>query len=316
MKKQNGITLIALIITIIVMLILVSVSVSVALNGGLFDAAKQAADKTELALKDELNLSSMETFWRQNGTTLKELTKGEQIDIGATVIGEGLPDISDYDGITWQVLGVENGKLLLTTSTTIGEKTLVGSEEKWDGANKKWTALEKELDDFCADKISLEETKAEKIRSITVEDINRVTGYNPLEDDVYKNTYGNPVGVDFPSGKVYWTEDTAYTYVASDYFTNTDSPAYTMLFKDSLFKDSEDRNISYFLASSYVYRNSGQNIYSGLREVGFSNSNICIGNKEFYTTEYFDEEDAFSQQRGTIRPVVIMSSDFVPVIAE
>ncbi len=42
-RKNKGITLIALIITIIVMLILVGVTVNVALNGGLFDVAKQAA---------------------------------------------------------------------------------------------------------------------------------------------------------------------------------------------------------------------------------------------------------------------------------
>ena len=40
MKKEKGITLIALIITIIVMLILVAVTISVALNGGLFNNAK------------------------------------------------------------------------------------------------------------------------------------------------------------------------------------------------------------------------------------------------------------------------------------
>lgn len=45
--RENGITLIALIITIIVMLILVGVTVRVALNGGLFDTAKEAATKTQ-----------------------------------------------------------------------------------------------------------------------------------------------------------------------------------------------------------------------------------------------------------------------------
>ena len=53
MKTQKGITLIALIITIIVMLILVGVTVNVALNGGLFDAAKDAANKTEIAMEEE-----------------------------------------------------------------------------------------------------------------------------------------------------------------------------------------------------------------------------------------------------------------------
>ena len=46
---QNGITLIALIITIIVMLILVGVTINVALNGGLFDKAKTATFETEMA---------------------------------------------------------------------------------------------------------------------------------------------------------------------------------------------------------------------------------------------------------------------------
>ena len=48
-KYNKGITLIALIITIIVMLILVGVTVNVALNGGLFDVAKQAASGMSMA---------------------------------------------------------------------------------------------------------------------------------------------------------------------------------------------------------------------------------------------------------------------------
>ena len=48
-RRNKGITLIALIITIIVMLILVGVTVNVALNGGLFDAAKQAASGMNMA---------------------------------------------------------------------------------------------------------------------------------------------------------------------------------------------------------------------------------------------------------------------------
>ena len=47
LKKQKGITLIALIITIIVMLILVGVTVNVALNGGLFEKAETATKGTE-----------------------------------------------------------------------------------------------------------------------------------------------------------------------------------------------------------------------------------------------------------------------------
>lgn len=58
MKGQKGITLIALVITIIVMLILVGVSVTVALNGGLFDTAKNAVDRTNEELVKENELDS------------------------------------------------------------------------------------------------------------------------------------------------------------------------------------------------------------------------------------------------------------------
>ena len=58
MKGQKGITLVALVITIIVMLILVGVSVTVALNGGLFDTAKDATEKTDAALTEENKLDS------------------------------------------------------------------------------------------------------------------------------------------------------------------------------------------------------------------------------------------------------------------
>lgn len=57
MKGQKGITLVALVITIIVMLILVGVSITVALNGGLFNTAKDAANNTAEARNAELNLS-------------------------------------------------------------------------------------------------------------------------------------------------------------------------------------------------------------------------------------------------------------------
>ena len=50
---ENGITLIALIITIIVMLILVTVVVTRAIDGGLFEYAKTAKDNTEIASEKE-----------------------------------------------------------------------------------------------------------------------------------------------------------------------------------------------------------------------------------------------------------------------
>ena len=57
-KNQNGITLIALVITIIVMLILVAVTITMAVNGGLFDYARRAGQETNRAVANEQELAS------------------------------------------------------------------------------------------------------------------------------------------------------------------------------------------------------------------------------------------------------------------
>lgn len=79
MKGQKGITLVALVITIIVMLILVGVSITVALNGGLFDTAKDAKTKYEGAASNEANSTFINvTTSTEDGS--KELTGNEAIE--------------------------------------------------------------------------------------------------------------------------------------------------------------------------------------------------------------------------------------------
>ena len=51
--QNNGITLIALIITIIIMLILVGITISIAVNGGLFQRANDASYQTKAATFQE-----------------------------------------------------------------------------------------------------------------------------------------------------------------------------------------------------------------------------------------------------------------------
>lgn len=59
-KKNNGITLVALIITIIVMLILASVSINMVINGEIFEYAGKAAGGTKNVLKAEEELANEE----------------------------------------------------------------------------------------------------------------------------------------------------------------------------------------------------------------------------------------------------------------
>lgn len=65
-EKEQGITLIALIITIIVMIILVGVTINVAINGGLFSQAQDAAKKQEeQTIYDQIVGMAV---WKSDGT--------------------------------------------------------------------------------------------------------------------------------------------------------------------------------------------------------------------------------------------------------
>ena len=62
MKKQNGITLVELVITIIILLILAGISIAALSNQGLFQKATKAGEETNKAAKNEQNtLTEYET---------------------------------------------------------------------------------------------------------------------------------------------------------------------------------------------------------------------------------------------------------------
>ena len=87
LKKQNGITLIALIITVIVMLILVGVTINVALNGGLFEKGEKAAFQTEAStVKEQLEMAKALKIMNADGKPLDDYS---DITVG---ILEGLDD--------------------------------------------------------------------------------------------------------------------------------------------------------------------------------------------------------------------------------
>lgn len=77
MRSEKGITLIALVITIIVMLILVAVTITMAVNGGLFDYAREAGEQTNGAVTNEQALA--------NGTVTVNDTNVTATDINGIV---------------------------------------------------------------------------------------------------------------------------------------------------------------------------------------------------------------------------------------
>ena len=218
--ESKGITLIALIITIIIMLILVTVSITMAVKGGLFKYASDAGKKTNEAIQDEQKLATLEeglsvdqliakftqtnSGWYEktdgvftNGTYTVNL--GDYIDYKCwnNKIDEGKltytsPEEkngysdqtftvnSDSNTIKWQVLGVENGQLLIVMK---GQAFPADSEWYYlFGAEALKYGID-ELNEIS--KIYGHGKNSTGARSITVEDVNKIAGYDPLHDSNY-----------------------------------------------------------------------------------------------------------------------------------
>ena len=104
-NTNNGITLIALIITIIVMLILVAVTISMAVNGGLFEKAANAGRQTNEAVIAEQELGTgrikIGNTWYDSpqdfidGKQSKNQGNGEQVKPETPGDEEGLPSYAN-----------------------------------------------------------------------------------------------------------------------------------------------------------------------------------------------------------------------------
>ncbi len=112
MKRNKGITLIALIITIILMLILVAVTVAIAVDGGIFRNARDASVKTEKKSLYETIVSAMkisndgdilikETAQGAKATIEEDKTKDNEIDRPTTI------EYDDNTNPTYAILTVE-----------------------------------------------------------------------------------------------------------------------------------------------------------------------------------------------------------------
>ena len=200
MKTQKGITLIALIITIIVMLILVGVSVSVALNTGLFKTAQGVAKNTQIASEEETALSNgtisiggekinIDDYINQLSIDLSGIKVGDIIEYTpasnytssakysvpteyAGCTGSFYTDVADT--VEWKVIGIE-GSTIKIIPNAVSSATLT-----IEGANG-WNNSIDALNNVCG--AIYGNTTSEKYtataRSLTVEDINGITGYTP-----------------------------------------------------------------------------------------------------------------------------------------
>jgi hypothetical protein len=143
MKKQNGITLIALIITIIVMVILVAVTVNVAINGGLFGKTKEATSKyTGAQIKDKAEAIKSELMidmYTEDITVAKQDLKeklreklGGDIQGDKVIVSDGKYEINvknaDLELAVTEYKGYVNTNSIITPKITTSNKTDVDVE--------------------------------------------------------------------------------------------------------------------------------------------------------------------------------------------
>ena len=231
-KQEKGITLIALVITIVVLLILAGVSINAIFSeNGIINKAKDAQNKMDEAQQKDLNSINELNNWidsKTNGATGGNTTGGGDnpstpsgtwtqnkttVTDGKTTytVGDDYTyncGVSGYTG-GWKVLGADKGKLLIMSTVDVGTLQLSGKEGYNTGISQ--------LNTICA-------PYGTEARSITVEDINRVTGYDPTKQN--NNTkygagefyeYGNKVtytasGSSATNGKTYTSAISKYEH--------------------------------------------------------------------------------------------------------
>ena len=224
-SNNNGITLIALVITIIVMLILVSVTISMAINGGLFEYAGRAVSETENAIDREQILAnggievdgmwydSIDDVvagtphkWTREGDTFKcrhcdaTYTIGDVVNYtptgntSATITAEKSGYSSDQtikkQDATWIVLGIEDTDGNGTNETLlITTQAPVGIDESnnrlYLRGAEAYNNGPSEINRICEELYSNSEYG--KARGMTIEDVNSALNYIPHGGEYYQD---------------------------------------------------------------------------------------------------------------------------------
>ncbi len=233
MRKNRGITLIALIITIIILLILVGVSINLAIKGDLFGSAEKAVSGTndkvaqEQTRVDEL-MGELERVESQNAVHNWQYTDSTRAKIRCTCARCKAFNDGDSTGRTLSIgqqIGETESKTGSTsiTSAKSGDEsdqtlTLNAEETKWvvfgyedkdnDGLNE---VLLLTTEHPTTNKIYFKGATAynnavEEInrmckelygtnaRGMTIEDVNRALGYTPAGGMYYLNSKWNTTG--------------------------------------------------------------------------------------------------------------------------
>ena len=181
-----------------------------------------SANKSTFIISESSNGTSLEekiATWTQTGTSVTNGTVN--LIVGQAVTGYSVTVGSmTYGDTKWNVLGAKDGKLLITTNANVATQTLSGRSGYLNGISTLNTAVAGYINT----------TLAESIRTIDVDDINRVTKYNPATvnfDNEEIIIYNNEV-------TYYWQgTDKPYYYVNEDVKGNLEYSHNNFYYPDS-----------------------------------------------------------------------------------
>ncbi len=201
-KKNEGITLVALVVTIIILLILATISIQSLTNTGLFAKAKEARDKTQNAAENQaktLNEYEGELNKYISGTTEKAKKLADEVKVGDyvkytpdTLKDEALATLKanlntfsgnssstvnpaiKRDDLNWRVLDVQNGQVRLISEVPTESKIELKGYNGYNNAVKL-------IDDACST-LYTNRQLASTVQNLKIEDITKYMKTKPTED--------------------------------------------------------------------------------------------------------------------------------------
>jgi len=210
LKKEYGITLVALVITIILLLILAGISIQTLAKTNLFNQAKQAKNATENAQKEENKILSEyidktneylpETLaYKVNSgeVAIGSYIKYEPDEVSEETINNLITELGTYSGssanttltqenLNWRVLDVKDGRVRLVSEMPTTSTIALSGYNGYNNAVKL-------LDDTCS--ILYNNSKlASKVQNLKIEDITTHMKIQPIED----TTEYTPTNIDYP----------------------------------------------------------------------------------------------------------------------
>lgn len=194
------------------------------------------------------DVTTLHSHWSQNGTTV---TNGNvTLEVGSAIVGYEANSVLD-----WYVLGVENGKLLITTNYNVENVRLNGADGYINGISRLNEVAENYKD----------ATYAYAARAINVDDINRVTGYNPDVQNYNNGTEninqcGNKVTYTMKDDGYIWYKGTKYPTEE----TVSDSTSFRY-WNGNEWKTLQNGESSTFTNTKYIY--SFSSIYPSGSEI-------------------------------------------------